>query len=444
MSAVRRLRNSWILWVTTIVLVCFSNAFAQASYKVTDLGVLHSDNNLGCAMSVNDEGWTFIMSGTLPPGEQDSQLGTLLNGRGVLGIDGFKFDLGTLGGENTWMNWGQINDWGQIVGYSETAVPDPNGEDVCGFGTHLTCSPFIWQVFHMSALRTLGGNNGQASGINLSGQIAGFAENGDVDSTCPLGTTNNRIDLGAFWENGNPNTNPKALSPLSGDPDSIAFGINDQGQAVGYSGTCTLANHAVVWNNGTPTPLPDLGVEGLSLAWAINDQGQMVGEVLRPDGATDYAALWPNPNEIIDLKTLPGDFGSLASGISPNGQIVVGSTWDSKLNWSHAFIYQNGTMTDLNTLLPASSNLYATMGNKINARGQISGMATVLTGPDAGNIHAFLATPVHQSIGMSMADAARIHPRTTLPANVGNQLLRRFAPGQLVRKADPTTLPLQP
>ena len=132
MSAVRRLRNFWILWVTTIVLACFSNAVAQASYKVTDLGVLHSDNNLGCAMSVNDEGWTFIMSGTLPSGEQDSQLGTLLNGRGVLGIDGFKFDLGTLGGENTWMNWGQINDFGQIVGYSETAVPDPNGEDVCG------------------------------------------------------------------------------------------------------------------------------------------------------------------------------------------------------------------------------------------------------------------------------------------------------------------------
>ena len=78
---------------------------------------------------------------------------------------------------------------------------------------------------------------------------------------------------------------------------------------------------------------------------------------------------------------------------------------------------------------------------------QVSGVhrqLKALTGPDAGNIHAFLATPVHQSIGMSMADAARIHPRTTLPANVGNQLLRRFAPGQLVRKADPTTLPLQP
>ncbi len=431
MSAIRRLRNFWVLWVTTVVLACFSNAVAQASYRVTDMGSEGSDN-LGCAMSVNNEGWTEIMAGNLPPGEQDNQFGTLLNGRALIDVDGFKFDLGTLGGQNTWMNWGQINDFAQIVGYSETSVPDPNGEDVCGFGTHLTCRPFLWQLFHMSALQTLGGNNGQASGINLRGQIAGFAENGAVDSSCPPGTTNNRIDFGAFWQNGNPKTKPQALLPLTGDPDSIAFGINDQGQAVGYSGTCTLANHAVVWENGTPTPLPDLGVEGLSLAWAINDQGQIVGEVLRPDGATDHAVLWQN-GMITDLKTLPGDFGSLASGISSDGKVVVGSTWDSSFNWSHAFIYQNGVMTDLNTLLPASSNLYATMGNKINDRGQISGMATVMSGPEKGNIHAFLATPTNQSMGRSVADVAPTRPKSNVPANVGNQLLRRFGPGQFVR-----------
>jgi hypothetical protein len=204
----KTLRNFWVLWVTTIVLACFSNAVAQASYRVTDLGAEGNDN-LGCAMSVNDEGWTEIMAGSLPPGEQDNQFGTLLNGRALIGIDGYKFDLGTLGGQNSWMNWGQINDFAQIVGYSETSVPDPNGEDVCGFGTHLTCRPFLWQFFHMSALQTLGGNNGQASGINLRGQIAGFAENGTVDSTCPPGTINNRIDLGACGKTATQRPNPR-------------------------------------------------------------------------------------------------------------------------------------------------------------------------------------------------------------------------------------------
>jgi probable HAF family extracellular repeat protein len=426
MSTLRRLRNFWILWVTTVVLACFSNAVAQASYKVTDLGAEGSDN-LGCAMSVNNEGWTEIMAGNLPPGTQDNQFGQLLSGRALIGVDGFKFDLGTLGGQNTWMNWGQINDRAQIVGYSETGVLDPNGEDVCGFGTHLTCSPFLWQSFHMSALPTLGGNNGQASAINNRGEIAGFAENGAVDSSCPPGTTNNRIALPVLWEKGR----VRPLPTLNNDPDGVAFGINDQGQAVGYSGTCIAANHAVVWEKNTPIPLPDLGVEGLSLAWAINNQGQIVGEVLRPDGATDFAVLWQN-GEITNLGTLPGDFGSLASGINSKGQ-VVGSTWDSKFNWSHGFIYQDGVMTDLNTLLPSSSNLYATMANKINERGQISGMAIVRSGPDAGNIHAFLATPAHQSLGKSVAEVAPTRPKSNVPANVGKQHLRRFGIGQFGR-----------
>ena len=379
------------------------------------------NDNLGCAMSVNNEGWTEIMAGNLPPGEQDSLLGTLLNGRALIDVGGFKFDLGTLGGQNSWMNWGQINDYAQIVGYSDTAVPDPNGEDICGFGTHLTCHPFLWQFFHMSALPTLGGNNGQASGINNSGQIAGFAENGIVDSTCPPNTTNDRIVLPVLWEKGN----AKALPTVGSDPDGEAFGINGQGQAVGFSGNCTADLHAVLWENGTATPLPDLGVEGASLAWAINDQGQIVGEVFNPEGTTQTAALWQNGAKSQHLGTLPGDFGSLASGINNRGQ-VVGSTFDSNFDWSHAFIYQNGVMTDLNTLLPASSNLYATMANKINERGQISGMATVLTGPDAGNIHAFLATPVHQSIGRSVAEVAPTHPKSNLPSNVGEQHLQRF------------------
>ena len=66
------------------------------------------------------------------------------------------------------------------------------------------------------------------------------------------------------------------------------------------------------------------------------------------------------------------------------------------------------------------------MANKINERRQISGMAIVLSGPDAGNIHAFLATPAHQSMGKSVADVAPTRPKSNLPANAGEQNLRRF------------------
>jgi len=61
------------------------------------------------------------------------------------------------------------------------------------------------------------------------------------------------------------------------------------------------------------------------------------------------------------------------------------------------------------------------MANKINKRGQISGMAIVLSGPDAGNTHAFLATPVIGSMSISVADVAPTRPNISLPANVATQ-----------------------
>jgi hypothetical protein len=98
-------------------------------------------------MGVNNRGWTETQYGLLDAS------GTLEKGRVAINADGFTLDLGTLGGPNSWDNpfGGEINDRGEAVGYSETSVPDPDGEDVCGFGTDLTCRPFLWQNYHMSA-----------------------------------------------------------------------------------------------------------------------------------------------------------------------------------------------------------------------------------------------------------------------------------------------------
>lgn len=420
MIALRRLRNFWIPWVTTMVLACFGNAVAQSHYQVTDLGSLRNDQ-YSMVMSVNNEGWTEIMAGNIGGLGPNNLFGTLENGRAVLGIYGFLFDLGTLGGPNSWMNFGQINDFGQIVGYAETAVPDPNGEDICGFGTHLTCRPFLWQI-QMSALPTLGGNNGEASAINNGGEIVGMAENGQVDSTCPPGTTNNRIQLPVVWENGRAH----ALPTLGGDPDGFAFWLNDRGQVVGYSGTCGGATiHAVSWTNGVASQLPELGTG--AIAENINNQGQIVGTVGSADGTTQYGSLWQN-GVLTDLGLLPGDFGGSAFGNNSRGQ-VVGGNWNSNFYWNHAFIWQNGVMTDLNTLFPANSNLYATFAAKINERGQIGGQATVLSGPDAGEVHAFIATPVDGPVGLSVADVAPIRSQSNLPTNDSKQLLRRLVRG---------------
>jgi probable HAF family extracellular repeat protein len=410
MNTLRQLRNFWILGVTTVVLACFSDAVAQASYQVTDLGTLH-DGYFGCTMGLNNHGWTETQYGLLESGK-------LVKGRLAINVGGSPLDLGTLGGPNSWDNpfGGEVNDRGELVGYSETSVPDPDGEDICGFGTGLICRPFLWKNGHMSALPTLGGNNGQASAMNNHGQITGFAENGIVDSTCPPNKTNNRIQLPVLWENGK----AQALPTLIGDTDGEANAINDLGQAVGNTGTCGGAtNHAVSWENGAASQLFDYGT--FALAFGINDQGQIVGMVGSPETPTFYAALWQN-GAITNLHTLPGDFAAIASGINNHGQ-VVGSTLDSSFNWSHAFIWQDGVMTDLGTMFPSTANLLPTMANQINERGQIVGMGTVLSGPHTGETHAFLATPVNESIGKSVADVAPTRPKSNVTANVGARLL---------------------
>jgi probable HAF family extracellular repeat protein len=427
MSTLWRLRDSWILQVTTIVLVCFGNAFSQVSYRVTDLGTNKSKDNFNMVMGLNNQGWTENMDGVLTPPITSTST-TIVSGRAVMNIHGINIDLRTLGGKNSWTNYGGINDRGEAVGLSETSVPDPDGEDFCAFGTKLTCRPFLWRDGHIMALPTLGGNNGQASAINNRGQIVGISETTVQDSGCSPSKPGHIISP-VFWERGE----VRALPTVAGDPDGFVQGMNDRGQAVGSSGTCTsMATHAVLWENDTAFQLPDLGRDGND-AYAINDHGQVVGYVSSADGTTIVASLWQNGarGAVTNLGILPGDGAAFATGINNRGQ-VVGSTFNS-MGWSRGFIWQDNVMTNLNKLIREDSNLFIIAASNINERGQISGMATVMSGPDKDKIHAILLTPVNERIGRSMADFARTHPKSNLPANVCSHHLPSFGPGRFGR-----------
>jgi probable HAF family extracellular repeat protein len=424
MNLMRKLRSFWILWVATIVLACSSNAFAQQSYKITDLGVNKNTDNFSMVMGLNNLGWAENMDGFVNPPITSTST-TIANGRAVIGINGFNIDLGTLGGKNSWTNYGGINDRGKAVGFAETSVPDPDGEDMCAFGTHLTCRGFLWRDGHMTALPTLGGNNAQASAINNREQIVGISETAVPDPGCPSGKPG-KIISPVLWEKGE----ARPLPTLVGDQDGFVQGINDQGQAVGSSGTCTnISIHAVLWENDTAIPLKDLGQAG-NAAYAMNDHGQIVGYVSSADGTTIVASIWQNGG-VTTIPTLPEDSAAFATGINNRSQ-VVGSTFNS-IGWSHGFISQDGVMTDLNTLIPGDSNLFIIAASNINAGGQISGMATVMSGPNEGKIHAILLTPVNERIGRSVADVARTRPGSILPANVCSRHLPSFGPGPFVR-----------
>ena len=418
MSTLWQLRGSWILRVTTIVLACFGNAFSQVSYRVTDLGVNKNSDNFNMVMGLNNLGWAENMDGVLTPPIRSTST-TILSGRAVISIYGLNIDLGTLGGDNSWTNYGGINDLGEAVGMSETSVPDPDGEDMCAFHTKRTCRPFLWRDGHMHALPTLGGNNGQASAINNHEQIVGISETTAQDPGCSPSKPGHIISP-VFWKRGE----VRALPTVAGDPDGFVQGMNDRGHAVGSSGTCTsMATHAVLWKNDTAFQLADLGQDG-NAAYAINDHDQVVGYV--SSGTTIVAALWQNGahGAVTNLGILPGDGAAFATGIN-NRRQVVGSTFSS-IGWTRGFIWQDDVMTDLNTLIRKDSNLLIIAASNINERGQISGMAMVQAGPNAGKIHAILLTPVNERIGRSMADDEATRPTSNAPAKVDKQLLQRL------------------
>jgi probable HAF family extracellular repeat protein len=354
----------------------------QPRYTITDLGAVGGPP--GQPYFITNNG---LVSGAaaIPGGRMHA----------VLWYKGQKVDIGTLGlgGPNSAAF--AVNERGQAVGEAQTSVP--NGEDFCGFNAHglpsssTACLPFLWQNGLMTKLPTLGGANGVANMVNNRGQVAGYAENKTQDQGCPVLQFKPVI-----WENGGIHE----LPTYPGDPDGAALGINDNGQVVGVSGPCAAFNpnlglylldsHALLWQDGKVTDLGNLGGDGRfggNHACAINNQGHVVGHSDLTGDTTFHAYLWTRETGMRDLGTLPGDFASLAIGISDRGEVVGGSL-DVNFN-IRASLWQNGAMTDLNTLIPANSGLYLLLAESINSSGEIVGFGVTNT----GEVHGFLATP---------------------------------------------------
>ena len=241
-----------------------------------------------------------------------------------------------------------INASGQVVGYAPLTSGD----------THA----FLYTGGSMTDLGTLGGHDSEAFGINDGGEVVGEAELFDnARNHAFLYSAGVMTDLGS----------------LGGNP-SYAVGINDIGQIAGWSWKSPyqpIACDVFLYWNGVMTDLGSFG-NNESFATGINASGQIVGWFFTagPIGQNYKHGFLYSNGRMTDLGTL-GGLESYAYGINDNGQVVGWSNTASGAQ--HAILYSNGTMIDLNSLLPPDTNWVLRQANAINNFGQITGYGVI-------------------------------------------------------------------
>jgi uncharacterized membrane protein len=375
-----------------------------SGYTVSVLPSLGGTNS--AANSINESGWP--MGTSFLSGNTIMHAALWQNASSVT-------DLGTLGGPNSAVEWPVENDRGYVSGISETDRKDPLGEST-SWSCHAflpdngssgdTCLAFVWHAGQMHKLPTLGGNNGYGAGMNENGEIAGWAETKQHDSTCVKPQV--LQFLPATWDAVSRQVEPLPTLTVKGktDPDGAATAVNDFGEVVGISGICYeavgsfSARHALAWKYRKPIELKTIGGISWNTPTAINDRGQIVG-FLNQRGTTDrmgnpdfISVIWNDPDSTPTIiGTLPGDSLSEPTSIN-NGGAVLGVSFPS----SHVYLWQNGSMTDLTKLvLQSYPQLELVSVGGINDRGQIAGQACQLvsgTCPTSGaTLVTFLATP---------------------------------------------------
>jgi probable HAF family extracellular repeat protein len=293
-----------------------------------------------------------------------------------------------------------------------------------GIPTMLVCQPFVWEKGVMTPLPILGGNNGQAFGINDRRQIVGQAEGPNLDPCSPFA-----LEVSAVvWRGGQIE---RVLPPFGGSA-AVANAMNNDGDAVGLSG-CNPTFYAVLWQHGKPINLGSLGGAFGNIPFDLNNKGQVVGQSDLPGDIFHDPFLWQD-GVMIDLGNLPGLPNGQAIGINNRGQIV-GFSQDANgdENSAVAVLWEKGTMTDLNTLIPADSPLFLLEAAAINDRGEIAGWGRL----SDGEHRPFLLTPCNNDHASTEAcedrtasvsqDETRQRP-IDFPENASKLIPRRLGP----------------
>ncbi len=299
-----------------------------ASYRITDLGE-------GNTYSINNLGQVIV---------------------GQKGV-GWIWENGQLTEvkDSTWAY--QMNNSGQVVGRY--------------LSENWTDNAYVWENGTRTDLGYFGGISSLASDINEAGQIVGRFMISQEKFNPFLWQNGKMIDLGTLGFNGG------------------AQGINNRGQVVGYSGLAFGITHAFQWENGRMIDLGTLPGYNDSTAYDINDSGQAVGASANNITQQERATLWSN-GQITDLGTLGGN-KTAAVDINNKGQVVGFGNTTGNGGLAHGFIWEDGKIANVNSLIDADSGWFLQQINGINDVGQMVGQGINRA---TGKQHGFLLNPI--------------------------------------------------
>jgi probable HAF family extracellular repeat protein len=338
--------------LATIALILFSALGTEAPrgaappYTVVDLGTFGNVQSAE-ALDVNEAGQVVGRAGN----------------RAFVWQNGTKTDVGTLGSGSAASASG-VNEAGRIVGHSALTTPPS--------GTHAV----LWSNGTITDLTPDVPSNQSAAAvaINEAGQVVGNIYYGTA----------------FLWQNGA----RTSLGHLGGG-NSAASDINDSGLVVGSSYTdqmtpLGLMQHPFVWQSGVMTDLGLLAGDEDGGAAAINNVGQIVGSSGRtdPDTYESFYRAFIYSNGVMTALPVPS-WEAYAGDINDAGVVVGTMRAGGGVSNFHGWVYVDGVVTNLNTLIASGTGLHIAYANAINNAGQIAATAF-----DAqGRYHAVLLTP---------------------------------------------------
>jgi probable HAF family extracellular repeat protein len=224
---------------------------------------------------------------------------------------------------------------------------------------------------------SLGGNITRIRSLNDKGEAVGESTTADGalhaflyssgrmhDLTAAYGVGNvhaidNRGDVSGQTADGRAMVIRNGTVDAFGPPGSSAGALNDAGDTLVEYAPPGQGIHTAVYSEGTLTDLPLLGGAHV-FGSAINDAGWVTGYGFTAGGRA-HAFLYDG-RTISDLT--PAASSSAAYDINDMGAVV--GTADNR-----AFLYANGKMIDLNSLVDPSADLLLTSAIAINDQGQI-------------------------------------------------------------------------